>query len=117
MNSTQKILVTSLITATVALAGALTQIDKLEAALAEKPTVEYVTVTEYVNVPGPIEYVEVPGPVQTIEVPGATVYVDSLPACLYDEVTEVNCFWDAQAQGNGVGRSFIAYNGSAYYAE
>jgi hypothetical protein len=79
--------------------------------ITETETVEVIKeVPVAVEIPTPvIEYVET-----TTEVPVPT---DQLPACLYDEVTEVNCIWDASTQGNGQGRSFIAYNGVAYYSE
>lgn len=114
MNKT-KLLTTLVITLTIALGGALTQIQQLEEREPEIITVTE-TVTEYVEVPvvetvteTVVEYVEVPTTV--IE------YSQDLPACLYDEVTEVNCFWDAQTQGNGEGESFIAYNGVLYRYE
>lgn len=40
-----------------------------------------------------------------------------LPACLTDEVTDVDCYWDAAIMGNGLGTSFVAIDGVAYYPE
>lgn len=35
------------------------------------------------------------------------------PSCATEDST--NCYWDANTQGNGQGRSFIDINGTAYY--
>lgn len=41
--------------------------------------------------------------------------VRTLPPCEHDEVTPVDCYWDAARMGNGQGRSFIVFDGVAYY--
>lgn len=38
-----------------------------------------------------------------------------LPACATESST--NCYWDAAHHGNGVGTSFINYEGQYYYQE
>lgn len=38
-----------------------------------------------------------------------------LEPCEYED--SMNCYWNAQEQGNGVGTSFIDIDGTAYYPE
>lgn len=38
-----------------------------------------------------------------------------LPPC-HVEDAEYNCYWDAARQGNGIGHSFIVWDGAVYYA-
>lgn len=91
----------------------VTQIEVKTVEVPVEVPVEVIKYVPQVETVTEVEYVEVPVEVNTTtEVP---VYLNELPACLYDEVTEVNCFWNAQTQGNGEGESFIAYNGNAYY--
>jgi hypothetical protein len=38
-----------------------------------------------------------------------------LPACSAEDSD--NCLWDAKRSGNGLGTSFVVYNGVYYYAQ
>ena len=40
---------------------------------------------------------------------------DPLPPCAEED--SMNCYWDADTMGNGIGRSFVDINGTAYYAD
>lgn len=44
-----------------------------------------------------------------------TLLTSVLPACGAEDDTD--CYWDAAAQGNGVGTSFVDVGGTAYYWE
>ena len=44
-----------------------------------------------------------------------TLLTSFLPAC--DAEDSTNCYWDAAAQGDGVGVSFVDVGGTAYYWE
>lgn len=142
--NTRVLLATATATLGIAFAASLTQINMLNEQLAEQPVITKTVVApaEQVRTPYPVEVIrEVPvevikyvPQVQTetvyVEVPVVEqvtstetvyetiteqVYLNELPACEFDEVTDVNCIWDASTQGNGEGTSFIAYNGNAYY--
>lgn len=41
----------------------------------------------------------------------------TLQACAFDEVTEQDCYWDAENRGNGHGTSFIVLDGTVYVPE
>lgn len=51
-------------------------------------------------------------PIAGVELNGAPLVI---PACPMEDST--NCFWNASTQGNGQGRSFIDWEGVAYFAE
>jgi len=36
------------------------------------------------------------------------------PPCMSED-QETTCYWDAQAQGNGAGHSFVVWKGEVYY--
>lgn len=58
-----------------------------------------------------------PAPEQAVEAPlsGYAYSLDALPACETEDATD--CYWNADVQGNGEGRSFVNIAGTAYYVE
>ena len=58
-----------------------------------------------------------PAPTEATEAPlsGFAYSLDALPACEWEDSTD--CYWDADVQGNGEGRSFVDIAGTAYYVD
>ena len=56
---------------------------------------------------------EVPVGTSNGPVEGDTIYL--LTPC--EQEDSDNCYWDAEVQGNGQGRSFVVIDGTYYYGE